>query len=67
DFISDRAVVVGVTGMDVRARPGLYSFNTRLAEMGMKAPVFEIDARNREDVKVLLTALLAMLDPGLKR
>jgi signal recognition particle receptor subunit beta len=67
DFISDRAVVIGVTGMDIKKRPGLYSYHTRLAEMGMKPPLFEVDARRREDVKMLLLALLAMLDPGLQR
>jgi len=67
DFISDRAVVIGVTGMDEKPRPGLYSFHTRLAELGMKMPLFEVDARRREDVKMMLMALLAMLDPGLKR
>lgn len=67
DFISDRAVVIGVTGMDVKNRPGLYSYHTRLSAMGMKPPLFEVDARRREDVKLMLMALLAMLDPGLKR
>lgn len=67
DFISDRAVVIGVTGMDEKSRPGLYSFHTRLTELGMKPPLFEVDARRRDDVKMMLMALLAMLDPGLKR
>lgn len=67
EFISDRAVVIGVTGMDEKNRPGLYSFHNRLAEIGMKPPIFEVDARQREDVKTMLLALLAMLDPGLKR
>jgi signal recognition particle receptor subunit beta len=66
-FIAERAVVIGVTGMDVKNRPGLYSFQNRLKDMGIKAPVFEIDARRRDDVKILLLALLAMLDPGLMR
>lgn len=67
DFIAARAVVIGVTAMDIKNRPGLYSFHTRLSELGMKAPLFEVDPRRREDVKVLLLALLAMLDPGLQR
>jgi len=67
DFISDRAVVIGVTGMDVKNRPGLYSYYTRLSDMGMKPPLFEVDPRQREDVKTMLLALLAMLDPGLRR
>lgn len=67
DFISEREVVIGVTRMDVKPRPGLYTYHTKLAELGMKPPLFEVDARRREDVKMLLLALLTMLDPGLKR
>ncbi len=66
-FISATAVVIGVTGMDVKPRPGLYSFQTRLMEMGIKAPLFEVDVRRRDDVQMLLLALLSMLDPGLMR
>jgi len=67
DFISDRTVVIGVNGMETRNRPGLYSYQRRLAELGMKTPLFEVDPRQRQDVKLILLALLAMLDPGLRR
>lgn len=67
DFITDREVVVGVNRYDAKNRPGLYSYHTRLREHGMQAPVFEIDSRSKSDIKVLLLALLAMLDPSLKR
>ena len=67
NFITDRELVVGVNRYNEKNRPGLYSYHTRLAEHGMHAPVFEIDSRNKDDIKVLLLALLAMLDPSLKR
>lgn len=67
DFINDREVVVGVNRYNESNRPGLYSYHTRLKEMGMQAPVFEIDSRERADIKTLLIALLSMLDPSLKR
>jgi uncharacterized protein len=67
DFIGKNEVVIGVTRMDVKPRPGLYSFHTRLAEMNLSVPVFEVDARRRDDVKALLLALLAALDPGVRR
>jgi len=35
--------------------------------MNMNVPIFEVDARNRKDIKFLLLSLLATLDPGLKR
>ena len=66
-FIDRHPVVIGVTRMDVNPRPGLYSFQTRLAEMGINAPIFEVDARERKDIKVMLLALMAVLDPGLRR
>jgi len=67
DFISDREVVVGVNRYNEKSRPGLYSYHTRLKEHGMQAPVFEVDSRDRSDIKILMLALLAMLDPSLKR
>jgi hypothetical protein len=67
DFITDREVVIGVNRYSEKNRPGLYSYHTRLKELGMQAPVFEIDSRERADIKILMLALLAMLDPSLKR
>jgi signal recognition particle receptor subunit beta len=67
NFVASDPVVVGVTRTDQQKRPGLYSFHTKLAELGIQAPVFEVDARSRDDIKILLQALLAILDPGLKR
>ncbi len=66
-FIGKSAVAIGVTRMDAKPRPGIYSFHTKLKELGIKAPVFEVDAREREDVKFLVTGMLAMLDPGVRR
>ncbi|MBD3640761.1 MAG: ATP/GTP-binding protein [Marinobacter sp.] len=66
-FIKKNALVVGVTRMDTKPRPGLYSYHTRLSELGIQAPVFEVDAREQVDVSIMLQALLAMLDPGAQR
>lgn len=66
-FIEKNAVVIGVTRMDVKPRPGLYTHQKRLGELNKRVPIFEVDARNRNDIKTLLLALLAVLDPGLRR
>ncbi len=66
-FIDNNVVVVGVTRMDMKPRPGLYTYHTRLADLKLNIPVFEVDARRRQDVKVLLHAMLAMLDPSIQR
>jgi len=66
-FIDKNGVVIGVTRMDVKPRPGLYSYYTKLKELGIKAPVFEVDARDRDDIKLMMISLLSLLDPGLRR
>jgi signal recognition particle receptor subunit beta len=66
-FIGNSAVVIGVNRMEESPRPGLYTFHTRLRELGIKVPVFEVDPREREDVKTLMLGMVAMLDPGLRR
>jgi signal recognition particle receptor subunit beta len=66
-FIDKSAVVIGVTRMDEKPRPGLYSFHTKLKELNINAPVFEVDAREKDDVKVMLISLLSLLDPGVRR
>ena len=59
-------MVVGVTKMDIRAVPGIDVYQKYLAQHGMNVPVFEVDARNEEDVKQLVTAMLFQIDPGLE-
>lgn len=69
-FIKDcsQAVVVGVTRMDVKGSGlTLHAYREKMASKGMVVPVFEVDAREREDVKRLMLAMLAMLDPSTAR
>jgi signal recognition particle receptor subunit beta len=66
-FIKKNDVVIGVTRMDVNPRPGLYTYQKKLQELGYQVPIFEVDARKKKDVKVLMMALLSVLDPGLRR
>jgi signal recognition particle receptor subunit beta len=68
------AVVIGVTrtelstateiGMLVNPLDRYYEC---LASLKMNVPVFEVDGRKREDVKQVLLALLALLDPSTNR
>ncbi len=69
-FIKDcnQAVVVGVTRMEIQGSGlKLEDYSKRLQDKGMSIPVFEVDAREREDVKRLMLAMLALLDPSTKR
>lgn len=63
EFIKKTRLVVGVTRMDEQREPGLDRYNEHLKTLGLKAPVFEVDARERRDVAILIQALLYSIDP----
>lgn len=67
DFIKKTKLAVGITRMDLQAKPTLEDFHQKLREHGLNPPLFVIDARAKNDVALLLQALLYSLDPGLKR
>jgi len=60
-FIQQTGVVIGITRMDVSQQLTLPDYTNKLLELGEIFPVFEIDARQPNDVKILIHALLAML------
>ncbi|MCH9699581.1 MAG: ATP/GTP-binding protein [Gammaproteobacteria bacterium] len=65
-LIQSTAVGIGVTQRDLKADPDITQYQQLLKQMNIKAPVFEVDARSRTDVSLLVQALLFTLDPGLK-
>ncbi|MDD1605197.1 MAG: ATP/GTP-binding protein [Methylococcaceae bacterium] len=65
-FIGDTAVAIGVTQMDVSAKPTIDDYQVQLSGMGLKLPVFAVDARVRNDISILIQSLLYSLDPGLE-
>ena len=50
--------------MDLQRTPNIDDYRKWLDELGYSAPVFEVDARSRKDVSVLIQGLLLSLDPG---
>lgn len=61
-------IVIGVTRMDIKGSGlSLRQYSDHLQAKGMIVPVFEVDARERKDVKRLLLAMLALLDPTATR
>ncbi len=62
EFIEATQLVVGVTRMDQSRAVSLDAYNAKLNELNIKAPVFEVDARQRQDVVVMLEALLHSLN-----
>lgn len=65
---SGDAVVIGVTRTELNPQVDLLDrFNERLSAMKLNIPVFEVDGRQREDVKQMLLALLTFFDPSTSR
>ena len=65
EFIKTTRVVIGVTRMDESRRPTIADYHLQLEDTDNKIPIFEVDARERRDVSLLIEALLYSLDPGL--
>ncbi len=65
-FINATAVAIGVTQMDVSQKPSISDYHQQLQSMGLKPPLFAVDAREHNDVSMLVQALLYTLDPGLQ-
>ncbi|MDD2739747.1 MAG: ATP/GTP-binding protein [Methylomonas lenta] len=64
-FIANTAVAIGVTQMDVSSKPSITEYHQQLQTLGLKPPVFSVDAREHNDVSLLVQSLLYSLDPGL--
>ncbi len=61
-FIERTSVVVGITRCDLKAQPATYAYAEVFKELGFKpAPIFEVDAREKNDVSLLVEALLCSL------
>ena len=61
DFIDTTGVVIGLTKSDMNDKYDISQFQNHLYDRQQIFPVFDIDARNGDDVKVLVQALLAVL------
>lgn len=62
DFIDKTDAVIGITCSDVKDTPTLDDYQELLQKRGQIFPAFNIDARNKEDVLLLLNALLTCLE-----
>ena len=51
--------------MDLASHPRIDDYHTQLQKINLKVPVFSVDARQRDDVSIMVQALLYSLDPGL--
>jgi signal recognition particle receptor subunit beta len=61
----EQAFVVGVGRLPAEHGTRLDAFSRSLANMGVVAPVFAVDVRQREDVLLLVETLLCILESRL--
>lgn len=65
EFIAEQQMIVGITRMDLQNTPNINQYREWLSQLGLSAPIFEVDAREREDVSTLLQGLLLAAEPGI--
>jgi signal recognition particle receptor subunit beta len=65
DFIDSHAVVVGISRMELGKGLKIEDYHAALIKFNLNVPVFEVDARQHDDVMMLVQALLYSMDPGL--
>ncbi len=64
DFIKGSQVVIGVTRTDECNQPAVSDYHTQIKKLEYNIPIFEVDARVKADVSLLIEALLYSIDPG---
>ncbi|TXI48679.1 MAG: GTP-binding protein [Lysobacter sp.] len=64
---TEGAMVIGISRMDLRPGATVEPIRAKLLEKGWNVPVFEVDARERDDVRRLILALLSLVDPAVRR
>ncbi len=62
-FIEAAAVAVGITRTDLSPEPRRSAYVDAVTRRGMRCPVLTVDARDPDDVSLLLQSLLFSLDP----
>ena len=65
-FIAETSVAIGITQMDSSRKPSIADYHKQLQETELKPAIFAVDAREKDDVSLLVQALLFTLDPGLE-
>ncbi len=63
EFIQEDNLIIGITWMDKCKTPSINDYRQWLDDFSISAPVFTVDARERQDVSLLVQALLYSLNP----
>lgn len=66
-FIDSTGIAIGVVGTDVKDNPKLADYRQELQRLGRAdVPLFEVDARKKRDVSIMLESLLYSLSREVK-
>jgi signal recognition particle receptor subunit beta len=66
DYIKETGVSIGITQTDIVPLIKMDQYQRKLKDLGFKGAIFEVDARNFDDMSYLVQALLFTIDPGLE-
>ncbi len=66
DYIDKTAIAIGITQTDIVPLVSTEKYYEKLKELDIQGAIFEVDARNFNDMSYLVQALLFTIDPGLE-
>lgn len=65
-YINETSVAIGITQTDVAPLLTMDRYQQKLKQLGFNSAIFEVDARDFNDMSQLVQALLFTIDPGLE-
>ena len=66
DYINETSIAIGITQTDIAPLLTMDRYQQQLKQLGFKSAIFEVDARDFNDMSQLVQALLFSIDPGLE-
>lgn len=63
EFTQQNPVVIGLTHTDKASESAWEAIQMLLTQRSLSAPIFEVDARNKDDINMLVQALIYSIDP----
>ena len=66
DYINETSIAIGITQTDIAPLLTMDQYQQQLKQLGFKSAIFEVDARDFNDMSQLVQALLFSIDPGLE-
>ncbi len=62
DLVEKKMVAIGITRMDQKPGSGINHYRDYLEKIKLAVPLFEVDARSKRDITLLLQALLEHME-----